>query len=76
MKLIWSQIDQGQDDPCADSMLLYEVALLRSETSEETLEQEVAGTMSRASCGNKEMKKDEHRSQQLFTETTAMHGLC
>ena len=58
MKLIRSQIDQGQDDPCADSLLLYEVALLRSKTSEETLEQEVAGTMSRASCGNKEVKKN------------------
>ena len=50
MKLIRSQIDQGQDDPCADSMLLYEVALLRSETSEETLEQEIAGNLSCASA--------------------------
>ena len=33
----------------------HEVALSRSEKSEETLVQEVAGTMSRASCGNKEI---------------------
>ena len=48
----------------------------RSEKSEETLVQEVAGTMSRASCGNKEMKKKQRWSQQHFTETRAMHGLC